>query len=994
MKNPMIYYLLFFCLCSPFLLWGQTGTIKGNVKDNNEHLLIGATVFLEGTIQGAYTDLDGNYEITNVNPGIYQLVFEYVGFETIKKEVDVKSGETLTVDIILGEDALKMDEIVVTGVSDQRTKLEASVAITTLDQEVISQRNARGTGELINAVPGTHVDNSSGEVAAVVYARGLASGIRSQPGFHYVSLQEDGLPVLSTQFQFSSVDMYHRADGTVSKFEAIRGGSASIAAANAPGGIFNFVSHEGGNTLGGEFKLQGGIQGDFNPIFRLDGNIGGPINDRGWFSNIGGFYRLDQGPRDLPYNANVGGQMKANIVKRHDNGSFKIYGKFLNDKVTRFEYLPVNNLDDIEPLDGFNLNYSTIYPEVKVDNLPDGERFLDDPTATRSFDSNKAIRNENYSIGMNVFQRVGSREEGEDGWLIRNNAKYSYAKQRYSQYAGNIVLDPATAINTFYGLPPIAGLLFNNYTYKDFNTGEVLFNQADSIQEFDKLWIAAGFTIENKINDVMNQLVVTKEIRKHKFTFGSFLSFADVDIAWTGDAVGSTLEANPRVVEITHPAIFTLFDPTVSTYYYTNPNNGLLSEGAAAYNRASAKSTTVSWFASDSWEVSEKLNVEAGVRFESLFHNGTNEKFEFARALFGDTTFTAFQPDPFPFGTDNNYATFSDAGTRIGTGEFVDYKHNYHYWSASAGVNYKFNKGLAVYGRFTKGNKGPELGYYVSNFVNGPAQKGFIEKIYMAETGVKLRTMFGSIFLTGFYSQMNDVAFQLLVPGQQGIVVFTPSTFNKIRTIGSELEAVIMPFKNFVAKAILTAQSPKFVEFNYYNLNGSAVPVFIGDTYPEDPNNPGCSLYDDANGACIPAGTPSDDYIENFDGNQLSDVPQIISDFTAMYKISRFNLYANWRYTGKRMANRRNTLEIPGFHMFNAGLDGKITKNISASLKVNNIFNSAGIMGFDGIGNLGNTPEDLTEDAIEANASSESPNPYFVRPILPRIVTASLSYKF
>jgi len=210
----------------------------------------------------------------------------------------------------------------------------------------------------------------------------------------------------------------------------------------------------------------------------------------------------------------------------------------------------------------------------------------------------------------------------------------------------------------------------------------------------------------------------------------------------------------------------------------------------------------------------------------------------------------------------------------------------------------------------------------------------------------------------------------------------------------------LYPVKGLNIRMMVTAQNPKFVEFNYYNLNGTANPVFIDpetgvkQVHPENPGVPGKSLYSNSDGVLEEAGAESDDYIEQFNRNSLANVPKILSDITVSYKLDRFTLYANSRYTGKRFANRRNTLELPGFIQFNGGLDGKITKNIAASIKVNNIFNAVGLMDFDGAGFLGQTKEDLTETVIAENETSDTPNPYFIRPVLPRIITASLSYEF
>lgn len=987
--------LLPFLLLSNGLLFAQqNGIISGTVTDDEDIPLFAVNVVIKQTTTGAITDFDGKYIIRDVKPGNYILQFSYIGFTTVEQEITVQAGENTAANAQLGADALQMDEVIVTGSFDQRTKLESSVAITTLAPDLIEQRNPRGTGDLLTAVPGTYVDQSSGEIGALVYSRGLASGARGLPGFHYVSLQEDGLPVMSTQYQFNFVDMYHRNDLTVGRFEGIRGGSASIASSNAPGGIFNFISKEGGEIVKGLFKIQGGVQGSGNPFTRADFNMGGPMGKVGWYSNIGGFYRFDEGARDLPYAANVGGQLKFNLVKKHDQGKLKFYGKFLNDRVTRFGHIPVTGTGTTEPLtspdvfSNFDFNNSAFYPTYSSDNIPDGERFINTPDAKREYDSDRGVEVLNISAGMEISQQIGK------DLILRNNLKYSLADMDYFQYAGNIVLDTETGLTDFYGFPPISSLILNDFTYSDVATGELLFSTSQDINSIGpQMYAGAAFHSRNLVHDIMNQFSISKELKDHRFTAGAYGSVAITDVLWNGDAILGTLEARPRTMHISHQNTFNSTDTERPVLNFSDPETGVIAYGSQ-YNNNEATSSTYALFANELWTASSKLSIDAGLRYETVIHNGKKERFDVANE---DLPFTSFLGGliEIPDGIDGDYSTFYDAGTRYGNGQYENYQFKYSYLSGSLGLNYKFNEGLATYARFTKGNKAPELGYYIFNFENQAITKGFTEKIYMGEIGVKLRSRKFAVFMTGFYSRMDDVAFQLVVAGQDGLLIFTPTTFNDIQTLGTEIEAFANPFKNMNIRLAMTLQNPRFADFTYYNVNGTADPVFINEVHPEDPANTGFSPYPDANGTPIAAGAMSDDYTENFSGNAVSDVPKVMLDLTASYKVmQRYKLFANWRYTGKREANRRNTLQLPDFSVFNAGLEGKLSKHFEASLKVSNLFNSAGLMNFDGLGFLGQTPEDVTPELIQQNATADTPNPYFVRPILPRVISGSVTYNF
>ncbi|MBL7471444.1 TonB-dependent receptor [Robertkochia sediminum] len=89
--------------------------IYGTVTDKLGEPIPGASVFLEGTQQGAQTDMDGKYVIKNVSPGSYNLIASYIGFKTQTKfNILVRSVGTPDYNFTLEEDTEVLDEVVVT----------------------------------------------------------------------------------------------------------------------------------------------------------------------------------------------------------------------------------------------------------------------------------------------------------------------------------------------------------------------------------------------------------------------------------------------------------------------------------------------------------------------------------------------------------------------------------------------------------------------------------------------------------------------------------------------------------------------------------------------------------------------------------------------------------------------------------------------------------------------------------------------------------------
>ena len=253
-------------LCSIliFLLFGNSlnaQTITGSVTNESGEGLNGASVAVMGTNLGTNTDEDGKFSINDVPEGSV-LRISYIGYAT--QEVPAKNG----LKIIMIESSY-LDEVVITGVFDERTKMSASVAISSINEEALKAIVPNSSVDLLKNLPGVYVNTASGEIGNSIYTRGLSAGSSTRDGnFRYVSMQEDGLPVIGISGSINP-DMYLRADATIARVEAVRGGSAAILGPNAPGGIFNYISKTGGEEFAGEVSVRGGIGGKWEkPLFQ------------------------------------------------------------------------------------------------------------------------------------------------------------------------------------------------------------------------------------------------------------------------------------------------------------------------------------------------------------------------------------------------------------------------------------------------------------------------------------------------------------------------------------------------------------------------------------------------------------------------------------------------------------------------------------------------------------------------------------------------------
>ena len=106
--------------------------ITGNVVDQTGEPVIGATVMEKGTSNGTVTDFDGNFTL-KVAAG-NTLVFSYVGLLNV--EMPAANGMSVT----MQDDALSLNEVVVTGYTTQR-KADLTGAVSVVSVTELSKQN-------------------------------------------------------------------------------------------------------------------------------------------------------------------------------------------------------------------------------------------------------------------------------------------------------------------------------------------------------------------------------------------------------------------------------------------------------------------------------------------------------------------------------------------------------------------------------------------------------------------------------------------------------------------------------------------------------------------------------------------------------------------------------------------------------------------------------------------------------------------------------------
>ncbi len=154
--------LSFLFLAVSFIAFNQNASIKGKVTDADGAPLFNATVILEGQGKGATTDDKGMYEIKNVNPGTYTLIFRFTGLISKSESITLTASQILVKDATLLKDIKDLEEVVVIGYGTTRTK-DLTGSATVINEKNFSQGSLSTPEQLImGKVSGLKITTNDG----------------------------------------------------------------------------------------------------------------------------------------------------------------------------------------------------------------------------------------------------------------------------------------------------------------------------------------------------------------------------------------------------------------------------------------------------------------------------------------------------------------------------------------------------------------------------------------------------------------------------------------------------------------------------------------------------------------------------------------------------------------------------------------------------------------------------------------------------------------
>ncbi|MGE5499401.1 MAG: carboxypeptidase-like regulatory domain-containing protein, partial [Syntrophothermus sp.] len=301
MQRKLFYYLFLMLLLPALVFAGTKGKIKGKVTDlQSGEPLIGANVVVEGTSQGGSTDVNGEFQIQNLEAGVYTLKSSFIGYQTVTiSNVRVNADLTTEMNVQLPAEGISVGTITIIAPKPLVNK-DNTNAVRVTTSEDIDALPVRGVNNIVGLTAGVVVKDNNifirgGRLDEVgFYLEGVSIN-NPMTGGRAVTISQDALEEIQVQAGGYTAE-FGGANSGIVRQQFKSGGSQMKASVEYITDNVTFKSKD--NAFDGNKRL-GAYWYGYNEMSAV---LSGPVIDQRFkfFGNMNYQYRRDANPRPYP----------------------------------------------------------------------------------------------------------------------------------------------------------------------------------------------------------------------------------------------------------------------------------------------------------------------------------------------------------------------------------------------------------------------------------------------------------------------------------------------------------------------------------------------------------------------------------------------------------------------------------------------------------------------------------------------------------------------
>ena len=357
----------------------------------------------------------------------------------------------------------------------------------------------------------------------------------------------------------------------------------------------------------------------------------------------------------------------------------------------------------------------------------------------------------------------------------------------------------------------------------------------------------------------------------HDITFGYYFAHIDEDFSRYSSTALLNVQDNSRLLDL-------VAVDGAGNVLKTFTDHGIYKYGYE-WEDAHGEQTTNALYVADEWQVTPKLRIDGGVRWETMRARGT----------------VALKKTV-------NLGTPATSSILTGSGTYANYDDTFSHATWTIGADYQFTRRAGLFARFTSANRLPSLGNYITSASATP----IVQTMDLGEVGLKYASPLVELYATGFWTKYNNVSFTNYRFDLNSGASVSESLYADTQTFGVELEGTVRPVRWFDVSGTATLQSPKYKGLTYVDATGK--------TFDYDGNQ------------LIRIPTVSLRFVPGL--NLLG---------------GRLRLQTSWEYEGKRFVDTANSVRLPAYATVNISARFDTGHGLSIYGYVDNVNNSLGL---------------------------------------------------
>ncbi len=586
-----------------FTAQAQTGTIRGVISDaKTSEPLIGASVLVKETSNGAAADLDGNYIIKNLPAGTYTLIVSYVSYNEITQPgVVIDINKETVVDFDLMSDDINLQEVeIVARINRESENIllmeqrQALIATQSVGARELSRKGIGNAQAAVSQVSGI----SRQEGIKNVFVRGL--------GDRYNTTLLNGFPIPSEDPEYKNISLEFFGTDIIQNIgvnKVFSGNSYS----DVGGAVIDISSKELLNDYELVLELSGGLNSAAvtQNFQRQDGSgyLGFANNNRPLSNQYDFPNSLDPKPVSLPMNHSFGltGGKSFKLGKRNNPLSF--YGVASHSTDYSYTEENVRNANTIGNIwqDQNGDKYSQNTNQLLLGNLMFGinkkhnlhYNFMLIHANDQSVSKYSGLNAERHQGALNDMG-IAIRQQTNDNLLIVN--------QLFTDWllTNSLRLDAGISYNTVKGLEP--DRRENYFSLAEGNTYNLTRSNRNK-----------RFFSELKNRDINPKVALTYSLVDR---FGSENS--NISIGYTARFVNDDFEAVEYNFSPLGMPAFSLDGLYLDDLYESSLKDGTLSMTTGRTNSYYVSKKIHSVYGDASYQLAQNLTANIGLRMDKV----------------------------------------------------------------------------------------------------------------------------------------------------------------------------------------------------------------------------------------------------------------------------------------------------------------------------------------------------------------------------------------